>query len=122
MILSKIQEDPQSGSCLNISYSDMTGIKLVLFITCMINSVRIPNQIAFCQFGKQMKTFITLTILFAMLNSCIKITLGIIILKSCTRTCGQLQPHRIALCQRISGFTTNQSFHKTCLIIFASTA
>ena len=25
MILSKIQEDPQSGSCLNISYSDMTG-------------------------------------------------------------------------------------------------
>ena len=31
MILSKIQEDPQSGSCLNISYSDMTGIKLVLY-------------------------------------------------------------------------------------------
>lgn len=25
MILDKVQEDPQSGSCLNISYSDMTG-------------------------------------------------------------------------------------------------
>merc|ERR1719318_1447200 len=25
MILEKVQEDPQSGSCLNISYSDMTG-------------------------------------------------------------------------------------------------
>ena len=30
MILSKIQEDPQSGSCLNISYSDMTGFKTVI--------------------------------------------------------------------------------------------
>ena len=32
MILSKIQEDPQSGSCLNISYSDMTGIKAVVIM------------------------------------------------------------------------------------------
>ena len=30
MILSKIQEDPQSGSCLNISYSDMTGVNAVI--------------------------------------------------------------------------------------------
>ena len=45
----------------------------------MINSVRLPNLIAFCQFGKQTKAFTTLMILFAMLNSCIKITLGIII-------------------------------------------
>lgn len=32
MILSKIQEDPQSGSCLNISYSEMAGGHCLLAI------------------------------------------------------------------------------------------
>ena len=39
MILDKIVEDPQSGSCLNISYSDMQVLRLFKMILTSLISV-----------------------------------------------------------------------------------